>query len=584
MADTTILYNGITISLVQIVAHAMVPVYDESGIVQTANRRSITFTGVVHANTVADFASDATTIQRKLSEPRQTLNVKFGSTDYVNVTPTGGNLTTSDIDNGPKPQNIQVTQFFGGVTCMVAGTFEWTEYGNYGPSGIVQAVVVSHRWEQTFSVDRNNYTTRTVTGTMVLSTKAAVGDTTNPDFYREYIYPPYILGFKRERADFVISSDAKTIRYTIVDREEYRPYPGVAQYGSGSYSANLVGSNLIKNFTITLEGAKNTYPGALVDAAYMAMTKRININSAVANGDIVTSADLEEDLFANKITLTVKAIAKNGLQADQTITGLGNFFQPLENARPSGQSPGQFTQPTPYGSAIVRAVAQAIFDSAVDGNPANAAAFTKATVEGISPTSLTTPTTISVTQQTGTGSNQPIPITGDPVAVAPDQNTSSMYVGVVQGFDTEINNNLCVIDCADPSVGTVIQQVGAPRVIEKRWGSVSRLNSPPSLGTIQSIASGTGSGRRGMIQNMRISLQEPTLMANTSTNKYTATFTYDVIVPYDPSTNEWDDAYTVVGSQTATVFVPSATMAYPINPSVLPQFIEQQTVPSNYRI
>lgn len=584
MNDTTILYNGITVSLVQIVAHAMTPIYDESGIVQTANRRSITFTGIVHNLNVADFVSDATTVQRKLMEPRQTLNVKFGATDYINVTPTGGNQTTSDIDNGPKPRNIEVTPFYAGVTCMVTGTFEWTEYGNYGPSGIVQAVVVSHRWEQAFSIDRNNYSVRTVNGTMILSTKAAVGATTNPDAYREYIYPPYILGFKRERADFVISSDAKTIRYTIVDREEYRPYPGLAQDGSGSYSVKAIGSNLVKTFSISLSGSKNTYPGALVNAAYTALTKKINIASTISGGDIITSVELEEDLFSNSITLSAQALVKNGLVGSASLGQSENFFVPLEDARPSPQVAGQFTQPTPYGSAIVRAVAQAIFDSAVDGNPANAAAMTKATVEGVDAGSLTTPNTITVTQQSGTGIDNPHPITGDPIAASTDQNTSSMYVGVVQGFKTEINNNLCAIDVADPTYGTVIQQVGPPRVIEKRWGSVSRMNSPPSLGAIQSVAATSGSSRRGMIRNMNIELQEPEIAANTSANRYTATFSYDVIIPYDPDSAEWDDSYNVVGSQNATVFMPSSSMAYPINPSVQPQFIENQTIPTNYRI
>jgi len=582
--DTTISYNGITVTLVQIVAHAMTPIYDESGIVQTANRRSITFTGVVHDTLVSDFVSDVTVVQRKLMEPRQTLTVAFGASTYISVTPTNGNLTSSDIDNGPKPRNIEVTPFFGGVTAMVSGTFEWTEYGNYGVSGLVQAVVVSHRWEQRFSVDRLNYSTRTVEGTMILSTKAAVGDTTNPDYYRNYIYPPYIVGFKRERADFIISADAKTLKYTIVDKEEFRPYPGLSQNGQGTYSVRAIGSNLVKNFAITLEGSKNTYPGAIVEAAYTAMTKRINILSTAAGGDIITSAELEEDLFANRVTLSVQALAKNGLVGSASLSEGENFFLPLENARPSPQAPGEFTQPTPYGSAIVRAVAQAIFDSAVDGNPANASAMTKATVEGVPAAQITTPTTITVTQSTGTGTDNPMPITGDPVAIAPDQNTASMYVGVVQAFSTSINNNLCVMDCADPSVGSVIQQVGPPRVIEKRWGSVARLNSPPSMGMIQGVAATTGSGRRGMIQNMNIELHEPEILANTSANRYTATFTYEVIVPFDPDSAEWNESYTVIGAQTATVFVPASSLAYPVNPSVLPVYIENQTIPTNYRI
>lgn len=584
MTDTTILYNGITVTLVQIVAHSMTPIYDESGVVQTANRRSITFTGVVHNLNASDFISDATSLQRRLMEARQTLEVKFGSNTYINVTPTNGGLSTTDIDNGPKPRNIEVTAFFGGVTAMVSGTFEWTELGNYGASGPVPVVVASHRWEQRFSVDRVGYSTRVVEGVMILTTTAAVGDTTNPDYYRNYIYPPYILGFKRERADFVISSDAKTLRYTIIDKEEFRPYPGLSQNGSGRYSVQIIGTNLVKNFSITLDGSKNTYPGAIVDAAYTAMTKRINIASTAAGGDIITSAELEEDLFANRVTLTVQALAKNGLVAGASLSEAENFFLPLEDARPSGQSPGEFTQPTPYGSAIVRAVAQAIFDSAVSGNPANADAMTKATVEGVPTAQQTTPTTITVSQSVGTGTTQPGPITGDPVATAPDQGTSSMYVGTVQAFNTSINNRLCPIDMADPSVASTIQQLGPPRVVEKRWGSVSRMNSPPSLGVIQSVASGTGSGRRGMILNMNIDLQEPELAANTSAARYTATFAYDVVIPYDPSTNEWNSAYTVVGSQDATVFVPSSTLAFPVNPTVQPQYIENQTVPSNYRI
>ena len=153
----------------------------------------------------------------------------------------------NDIDDGPTPRDVQITNLASNSVWRVEFEVEWTvaafcpvfketsgatELDPNSPvqeqfpnsNGILPDVedlstsraygVRSHSWTCTEDIDSNFFATRTYNGELKLS-----NPNFNPHDFRYLCRPPLTVGARRKSIQYSESDDKLTLRYTIVDEE-----------------------------------------------------------------------------------------------------------------------------------------------------------------------------------------------------------------------------------------------------------------------------------------------------------------------------------------------------------------------------
>lgn len=196
----------------------------QSGVLYDVDR--MTRIGVHYVFTVSGWIGGAdqgtlqTTIasmQSALSVPRKDFKVQWspeaGSPffEYNNTF----NEPVSDIDWGPKPGELNITKFSGGRAAM----YQWTVEVNTLNSTL-GSDVLSIVWNFAHSVDPSGFTTRTVSGKLLIDSGSAQNQL-NSDHYRAVITNalPVPTWFKRERQDWSQDETGRVLSFTIVDQE-----------------------------------------------------------------------------------------------------------------------------------------------------------------------------------------------------------------------------------------------------------------------------------------------------------------------------------------------------------------------------
>lgn len=585
MASTVVTYNTITLRFVETGALTTEPIYDESGAQVIAWRTTADFNGLAQDPSVANFASIVSSIETLLMTPRKRLQVQMvegvSTTTLIDVTASNGGLSTSDCDNGPRPVSVRVYEIAGGRAAFVQFRVSWTF-----PAVVdVTPKIIGHRWSQSFDLNAANYSSRVVEGVLTFSTSAPLSDLTTVDLYRKFIYPKAVPGFMRNRQQYIITSDNRQLRYVIEDREGYRRFPGAALTGSGRYITRIEGQNLLSAFILTLTGGKDANPGDLAKAAFDAMRTRINVSvSPSAGGDLIRSIEFDEDLFENTVSLKVQAESVIG---DQNSYFRGTkHFVPLESLPPSQAA--MFNQPSPHGSAIIAAAAQALFDisSNTQNNPSAIGNLARAGVINASNPSASDIGTEILSVNTQGPIDQvldAIKVTDTNSVVSPDQRSASRYVDIQMRFDQHVENNLIVVSAADPSAPDEVQQIGKPTVVENYTWSFTRLSKPPVIPDIVGRVNASG-GRRGYVRRSHVQTYNPVVQASNADMAFRTDVDYELVVPFNAQ-----EFSTVNEGGVFVVFNPSAQTAFPASPAIGPNNNGQgptptQLVPSQIRL
>jgi hypothetical protein len=522
---TTATYNGVSIDYIRIGSVRTEAVYDESNTILTGWRTIIDMNGLIQARTRSDFIEALQDAQSLLLEPRKTLLIKFDTSDtWLNVQPAGSG-SGADVDQGPKPLAVTVTEFAGGRAASVSWVVQFT----LPPDLNTSPVVLSHRWEQQFQVDEKNLTERTVVGDLVLSSAAAASALTNPDRYRDIIYPPYIPGFRRVSAQFAVSRSGTRLAYRITDREEFRPYPGRALVGNGTFTAQLNGASVTKVFSITLTGAKGVPPGQLLISAFNALRTRINVNQG--GGDQVLSVQITENLFENTVTLQALAQGLNepGLALLGANTRLFGSLEAIGDPKPEGH----FNQPTPFGSALIRAAAAPLFDAPTDGMASGSTPPDLDTAE-VEATTEDSPGTLVVEVEAPDDDF----LESDTALAQGSSNISNAqldgtpYLEVQQRVALQVDNQMVVLAPASSAASSVVQQLRAPRVAFHHAGVLKRMGVAPVLPT-PVVPSG------GFVESYEARPTQPTLSANKQAMVYGLEYRFTVVLPFYSSSDQF---------------------------------------------
>lgn len=349
-----IVYNGVTLPLTRVNDLALEEVRSEDGIDYLYHR----FTLDVSCKVTTDLpmfgtgpnppTAAATIVQARnlLMQPRKTLQVFMGGQfDYPSAlgVKLGGGLPETGISQpdatlleiigpdpagGPFPEQVAVSNIIAGnsmdVRFKIVGALRPCSDGGAG-------LVVSNRYAVEFAYDENFYCTRSIRGKLVIKQGTDISGQFTADNFRQYCIPTLPAGYKRSSLVFNVSSDGLTLSYSIVDKEVFATAPKPATSVSAQYVEAMsdMGTVMTAGITVSLTGAVGTPRAALITLAGKIAASRYDEN----NGDRMNGFTITEDLYENKVTLSLE-VRKMGFKGappdafDPTAANLGNtFFQ-----------------------------------------------------------------------------------------------------------------------------------------------------------------------------------------------------------------------------------------------------------------
>jgi len=252
-------YNGVQLEVERVVGWSDKNVYTEDNSERMFRHISMMVQCVIHpqATTLAEQAPTSAPaivadLKRRLLEPRRFLQVKVGE-DEVLSSPAvtqradlpgsaafdGSRIHFCDARGGPHPLYADVVSIHGTKTMLATFAIEtWLVDSSAlefvpregQPNRAEFSALISHRWEQSSSIDENYYTTRTTNGRAVFRadylyefdnvTGGLRQTTRKPSDYLSDLNHPLPLNYRRMSARGSLSSDGLTLTYTIVDQEQ----------------------------------------------------------------------------------------------------------------------------------------------------------------------------------------------------------------------------------------------------------------------------------------------------------------------------------------------------------------------------
>lgn len=244
----------------------------------------------------------AVKMQHMLLLPRRCFTYTVGGDDLVSWD-AAGDLTTGDMENGPKPLYVRVRpvgeNFFhvdfgielNQVTCEEGGNPLWT----------------SHRYTQEVTIDARAFSTKVTHGKIF----ARVDLRVNPDALRNLIIPPVDLKFRREEIKAILQSDGLALEYYFRDVEKWLLPPRPAWDAEGEYrETSPDGVKRFGEVQITLKGDYNADKGELISTALAAATFHLSSTVLANGGKFLGMSVVSVPLWDNAVTVIVKAMLK----------------------------------------------------------------------------------------------------------------------------------------------------------------------------------------------------------------------------------------------------------------------------------
>jgi hypothetical protein len=482
-----VLYNNFTLPNPRVAAQES-PVLDEQGS-QIGTSFQFTVSGVLTAASVTDFKALLATAECKLNDPRHNFEVDWsddgGSTweKYLGI-----ESTNDDIEFGPKPGPLVIDRFAGGL----AANYTWTIsavvkhcYGNDcslvgRPSEILSIV---RRW--THAVDESGYTTRTVSGKLLV-TSASVLAGRSADSFRAFVRPALPVNFHRASEVFEEGDDGRELSFSFTDVEDHWTRPPPLTGGSGASFEVRVPDPLggDRRFMIqyvlsgTFKGTAATGKGALIAEVGKLVTQKFGIGSGVV---IPGAWSIAEEVYGNSIGFHVTAWRPFGVLPDgnpdfANIPGLSTMGQTPPGSDGQAQWIGEYGGDGQNVTSGVVAPPRQIYD----------ACHPVYKTGGGTISASSTPLFTNVTP-TSPGETAP---DGTPGGVS-DTHLVNPFIFVHEQVSYVLDNRIVVLRPKVKGKGPVVQRVGDPSLtvihagyrkqLARNAGEVKAPPPPPLL-------------------------------------------------------------------------------------------------------
>jgi len=344
---TTLIYNGVTMRNVLTRKFDQTCEYDDSRTDLLFHKFTISVRGYVHGYVSPITNQDVTpinqlgvaeteiAIRQALSEPRREFKMTVGESILLHVKAAHDPGTfypaqasphpkiisdgtwLADLNNGPKPTSVTVSNIIGSSLMVVEFTIE-LHCLDCPSSNANQSGVLNNRWSVRDMIDEFWLTTRTITGRLRVTNPIL-----NPQSFRGWVVPPLQSGFKRQSIDIATTADGLTLEYTVTDQETVASPPDPAIKWTGQHAAiSEDGSSVFEEFQITVWGDKYTPKLELIRVAALVSEQRLGLQKG-KSVNTVQQASIISYLDENKIDMRLRTIRGSLDGKNDNVAALG---------------------------------------------------------------------------------------------------------------------------------------------------------------------------------------------------------------------------------------------------------------------
>jgi hypothetical protein len=236
-------------------------------------------------------------LRKMLKSPRKPFKMTMGVTGpnptiILQADPVGSTTEdineTFDVQGGPKPTDLSITQVVGNTSLKV----EWEvvvcispdceeDPGGYGDIQRSRGIL-SNKWTCADDIDENFYLrSRTFVGELKLANPLV-----NPHDYRQLVVPAISPGMRLKSMNFKCSEDCLTLQYTVTHEEVTVTAPYPATSISISHKVHIEENEVYVNETlsITLKGDRHVDKQELITLACVIADGKIRLKKLIPDG------------------------------------------------------------------------------------------------------------------------------------------------------------------------------------------------------------------------------------------------------------------------------------------------------------
>lgn len=371
MAGTTVTYGDISLSYILTRSIDRVPEYEGPDYLWT--RARLTVQAILSSNVVPTVAGENATqtmnrIKHYMETPRYRLKVEIDGREMLN-SPIPGAI--KDCKNGPLPVHFNVLRIVGSESFLVEFCVDtWVVDCVGGERPPYQ----SHRWEDRVTIDKSFISTRTRTGKIVVRGDLDI----NPDTLRQFAVEgtgAVPAGFIRRKSDWTEDSDGLTLRYTLVDEEQFLMPPPPAADADGEYIESTPfteGAISFGECWVTLDGSKMGFGAATQEHVEQLIRTAVHICVSMtgyigdgSNGIILKRAAIKRRLYKPIVHVSMQV----QLRPNQARVRIGNANLPVSLSRLTVYPPGSAPQVAQTPDGGTRGSANLLLVAAAMGDP-----------------------------------------------------------------------------------------------------------------------------------------------------------------------------------------------------------------------
>lgn len=261
---------------------------------------SVLAVGMVPANGGETVQDILIRVRHELERPRRPFTYEIAGQVVIDLS------TGLDDANGPFPEVFSVdlvseASFLisWGITIRTADCMDRTNK------------ILSNRWSETATINDDHLTTFKRTGRLVVAGRHGI----SPDAYRSLVTPKIGPMMVRKSAEYTLHENGLELAYSFVDEEKYvlPPFPAIKAKGRMSESTSTnTGAKRYGRVWIELTGPPDVPKQALLAKCIdIAVSRALQAGLQTEKGRFVAGGGIDEDLFENKVALTVNWLMRN---------------------------------------------------------------------------------------------------------------------------------------------------------------------------------------------------------------------------------------------------------------------------------
>lgn len=353
---TVVTYGGIKLNNVVTRQWDEEIIYDQSGTDAIHQKFRLAFEGILYVKDVqnaqmqwidsqagsggSNIATLQTYVRSRLSQPRQELYVRIveNSLDHGGIPvdvillhcrppqTSYDHWSFVDVDNGPKPRNVVVSQIVADKVMRISFTIECALVECVNQA--VVPVIINNRWSVGEEMDENFFSTKTIRGRLRLSNALA-----SPHQWKPVVMPPQEPGFKRQRVSFVASENGLEAEYEIVDRQVHTSAPWPATSINGTYSQTTTdGIVFSSEVDVELQGSPSATRSDLLTRALQVVDAKLGITKLTDNDFIYEQFAIMESIGPENMVKILARIKHIGTETKEYLSNLRTKYlaQPLK--------------------------------------------------------------------------------------------------------------------------------------------------------------------------------------------------------------------------------------------------------------